>query len=889
MKKFCTFFVILIILIFYQPMHANGLPGPQIEGPWVWTIASTGGIGGAAAVSSGIDYLSLTSGGAVTERQIATYGAMTGDAAGNQVWTSGTITSTGNDNITEMLNTIGLGGKRENHVAYGCISLYTPKQQRTTMYVGSGNAVKVWLNGILVHNNSVEQPASDYQKSFPVTLKKGNNILFVAVYKHSGNWSGFFGFEDGTGYNLDPMPTVSIPGPKIEGPWVWTIAPTGGIGGKVAAISRIDYLSLMSGGAVTERQIATYGAMAGDAIGNQVWTAGKISPFGGYNTSVGSDNINDMVKATGLGVGDINNHVAYGCISLYTPKAQKTTMYVGSDDAVKVWLNGTLVHNNPIDRPATDYQDMFPVTLKKGKNILLVAIYERYGKWSGFFGLANNAVYSLSTVPVVEVEPVGQPSIYWVNTNAGTLHFLVGAEVENLVASVQNATSLAVDTTDRKIYWAEQMSRNRGNIKSANLDGSNVQVLATFRSTPQSIAVDPMRRKLYWIDSRGRIQRSNTNGKQIRNLVRNLDSPGKIAVDVARGKLYWTEASGRIRQANLNGKNIRNIVDGLGTLMGISISGNKIYWTEITSINSGKIGRVNLNGSNRRTLVRLQSVPLDIAIDPEDEKLYWADDAGNIQRGDLNGRNIQNVVSGLTSPADLALGNLSPVPVATTPTTTPTKTTTQPTSYSKYDVNKDGAVNSADTKIVAGAVGQSGSNITNPRTDVDKDGTVDVTDLILVIGNLDDDAAAPAVVADLADLNLNLDRIQEQIDMLLVSGDRSHAAQRALMYLQHLLASARPDETVLLANYPNPFNPETWIPYHLATSTDVGINIYNAQGILVRALTLGHQSAGYYTSRSRAAYWDGRNALGERVASGIYFYQLETDEVSPMRKMVILK
>ena len=191
--------------------------------------------------------------------------------------------------------------------------------------------------------------------------------------------------------------------------------------------------------------------------------------------------------------------------------------------------------------------------------------------------------------------------------------------------------------------------------------------------------------------------------------------------------------------------------------------------------------------------------------------------------------------------------------------------------------------------LVAGAVGQSGAAITNPRTDVDGSGTVDVTDLILVIANLDDDVAAPAIDVDLKAMDLDFDRVQEQVEMLLASGDRSHAAQRALMYLQHLLASARPDATALLANYPNPFNPETWIPYHLASSTDVKINIYNAQGILVRALTLGHQSAGYYTSRSRAAYWDGRNALGERVASGIYFYQLQADEISPMRKMVILK
>ena len=107
--------------------------------------------------------------------------------------------------------------------------------------------------------------------------------------------------------------------------------------------------------------------------------------------------------------------------------------------------------------------------------------------------------------------------------------------------------------------------------------------------------------------------------------------------------------------------------------------------------------------------------------------------------------------------------------------------------------------------------------------------------------------------------------------------------------LEALLRSVRPETTVLLPNYPNPFNPETWIPYQLASASGVSITIYDTKGAIVRTLGLGHQSAGYYTSRSRAAYWDGRNALGERVASGIYFYQLQTDEISPMRKMLILK
>lgn len=98
-----------------------------------------------------------------------------------------------------------------------------------------------------------------------------------------------------------------------------------------------------------------------------------------------------------------------------------------------------------------------------------------------------------------------------------------------------------------------------------------------------------------------------------------------------------------------------------------------------------------------------------------------------------------------------------------------------------------------------------------------------------------------------------------------------------------------PNNTQLLANYPNPFNPETWIPYQLAVSSDVQITIYNMKGSVICTLALGHQSAGYYTGRSRAAYWDGRNGLGERVASGVYFYQLRTNESSLMRRMIILK
>ena len=113
--------------------------------------------------------------------------------------------------------------------------------------------------------------------------------------------------------------------------------------------------------------------------------------------------------------------------------------------------------------------------------------------------------------------------------------------------------------------------------------------------------------------------------------------------------------------------------------------------------------------------------------------------------------------------------------------------------------------------------------------------------------------------------------------------------RRGVRFLEHLLAALTPKETGLLPNYPNPFNPETWIPYHLAHASDVILTIYDTTGVMVRQLDLGHQLAGFYTARNRAAHWDGRNKLGEFVASGLYFYTLTAGDFTATRKMSICK
>ena len=113
--------------------------------------------------------------------------------------------------------------------------------------------------------------------------------------------------------------------------------------------------------------------------------------------------------------------------------------------------------------------------------------------------------------------------------------------------------------------------------------------------------------------------------------------------------------------------------------------------------------------------------------------------------------------------------------------------------------------------------------------------------------------------------------------------------RNAFLSLQLNVGDVQPQDTLLAQNYPNPFNPETWIPYQLSQSTQVQIDIYNVSGQLVRSLDLGWQPTGSYMTPSSAAYWDGRNAIGERVASGIYFYTLQTSDFTATRRMVILK
>ena len=204
----------------------------------------------------------------------------------------------------------------------------------------------------------------------------------------------------------------------------------------------------------------------------------------------------------------------------------------------------------------------------------------------------------------------------------------------------------------------------------------------------------------------------------------------------------------------------------------------------------------------------------------------------------------------------------------------------------QLDINGDGALNILDVVSVASRLGQAG---VENEADLNGDNTVSVLDLVFIVGWLGATAAAPSAQHLALDSTFTHTEIQAWLTEAQQLAPTDAVSQRGIALFAHLLTELTPKETRLLPNYPNPFNPETWIPYQLAAPADVTLRLYSVTGTLVRTLKLGHRHTGIYQDRNRAAYWDGKNDQGEPVASGIYFYTLTAGDFIATRRMLIRK
>ena len=513
-------------------------------------------------------------------------------------------------------------------------------------------------------------------------------------------------------------PAFPKAGPAIEGPWLWVVLPD------TKPSSSKDLLSEMSGGMVTEVEIATHGAAVGGSVGDDVWTFRKLPP-------TGWNNVEKMLE------GRIDGASLYGAVSLHSPREQETTLYVGSHDEFKVWLNGTLIYEELRSHGGSGgYTDFLPVTLQQGRNVLLVTVRARY---SAFFGFEPGTEYRVA--------------------NTGIR------------------------------YTFSKTPIHLGDTFTLDIRAEDVFDLAGWQF---DIAFDPV--ALEAIDvSEGDFLKTDGGATFFQG----------GTIDNAAGKITGLSA------ARLSGGG----VSGTGTLLQVRFKAKSAGETEL-ALDKFQFG--STTGDN------IPAGPHEIRI--------------NVEEG-------------------LAAG----------------------------DVNRDGVVSILDLILVAQQLGRrvpAGSPV-----DVNGDGVVSILDLIRVAQGIAGSPAAPAIRAKSVDAAT----IEAWIAQARLEDDGSLAFKQGIKNLENLLASLIPEETALLRNYPNPFNPETWIPYQLAESAEVTLMIYDMNGQLIRRLAVGHQAASMYRSRSRAAYWDGRNQLGESVASGLYFYTLTAGEFSATRKMLILK
>ena len=210
---------------------------------------------------------------------------------------------------------------------------------------------------------------------------------------------------------------------------------------------------------------------------------------------------------------------------------------------------------------------------------------------------------------------------------------------------------------------------------------------------------------------------------------------------------------------------------------------------------------------------------------------------------------------------------------------------TQP-KYQAWDVNKDGTVNIVDLVMVARMFGTSGVNLPE---DVNSNGVVDIVDLVTVATRFGQSGllASPQIAMELNNLRMSASQKVRAYSAVKTLYDEGFDV--AAYHLERAVDSAgltgRISKSQLLANYPNPFNPETWIPYQLAEKGDVSFGVYTPDGRRVKQMELGEREAGSYVIRDRAAYWNGRNEDGVPVASGVYYLQLIVE--SPIGKPIV--
>ncbi len=376
-KKICVIGLICLMSSTVMTLTANAQE--QILGPWLWMIVKLGAGGGSAATD--IDSLADASDNAVTEEMVAKNGAKEGDQVGDYQWTLAELPANGD--INDVVNATGMDEVEDiNHItSYALYTYNSDKAQDVSMKTGSDDSIKVWINGEEVFKNAVNRGRSMWQDEFGISLKQGDNLIMVKISEATGGWGMHVGISE--------TPFVSTV--EFFKDWLWMCSRAeDGQGG--AAATDVDLLARASNNRVTELKIARNGAIEGAEVGDYKWTSRDLPQDGNLD-----------VIATALGVTGAFEHIgAYGLVVLSSDEAQKVQMLTGSDDSIKVWLNGKEVFKNASNRGRARWQDEFTIDLKQGNNLLMVKVVDATGGWGMHVGIRG----TVETVPIEKYQSV---------------------------------------------------------------------------------------------------------------------------------------------------------------------------------------------------------------------------------------------------------------------------------------------------------------------------------------------------------------------------------------------------------------------------------------------------------------------------------------------------
>ena len=246
----------------------------------------------------------------------------------------------------------------------------------------------------------------------------------------------------------------------------------------------------------------------------------------------------------------------------------------------------------------------------------------------------------------------------------------------------------------------------------------------------------------------------------------------------------------------------------------------------------------------------------------------FIDSAGNLYISDTLNNRVR-IVKGIAAPTTLEVGVFA-YGADTNP----------------WDIDSNNVVDISDLMLVADAFGDSGEGL---LADVNGDGVVDIADLMIVATHFGEAANLSAPASLQSANSSHLDVLERWLREARAADDGSEIFRRGIGVLERLLNEIIPDKTALLHNYPNPFNPDTWIPYQLSEASNVSIMIHDTTGRVIKRFDLGYKLAGTYRTRANAAHWDGRNETGELVASGVYFVVLKARNYQETSRIVLLR